>query len=54
MWAGFPRAANNIRGGHAAVVGLEDVRAGRGFVTNRREQQRRSRGQVPPSIGGIP
>lgn len=48
---GFPRSANSIPSGQAAMARLKDMRVGKELIMNRREQHLRIIEQTLPNIG---
>lgn len=51
---GFPRSANSIPSGQAAVARLRDTRVGRELIINRSEQHMQITDQTLPNIRKIP
>lgn len=50
----FPRSANNIRSGQAAVARMEDTKVQKELIMNRGEQHVHIVGQALPNIGKTP
>ena len=51
---GFPRSANSIPGGQAAMARLRDTRVGKELIIKRSEQHMQITDQMLPNIRKIP